>query len=170
MLFDTVIVICRAWRCFTQLFCSHDLSQSLSSRAWLSSRALVSQCHFRLVEVASKAANTLWKTSRYSFGYNNCCPLRDTPGLAIHFILGSTLKRRTLCQRHCATQTLSAAPRCSWKTYHYYSLAKGRPYPALEKLPYSLKVLLENLLRNEDGGSVTKADIEALATAMTGQK
>jgi len=30
-------------------------------------------------------------------------------------------------------------------------------------LPYSLKVLLENLLRNEDGRSVTKDDIEALA-------
>ncbi len=32
------------------------------------------------------------------------------------------------------------------------------------RLPYSLKVLLENLLRTEDGASVTAADIEALAT------
>jgi aconitate hydratase len=31
------------------------------------------------------------------------------------------------------------------------------------KLPYSLKVLLENLLRNEDGANITKADIAALA-------
>jgi aconitate hydratase len=31
------------------------------------------------------------------------------------------------------------------------------------RLPYSLKVLLENLLRNEDGVSVTAADIEAMA-------
>jgi aconitate hydratase len=30
-------------------------------------------------------------------------------------------------------------------------------------LPYSIRVLLENLLRNEDGRSVTKADIEAVA-------
>jgi aconitate hydratase len=30
-------------------------------------------------------------------------------------------------------------------------------------LPFSLKVLLENLLRNEDGRSVTKEDVEALA-------
>ena len=30
-------------------------------------------------------------------------------------------------------------------------------------LPYSLKVLLENMLRNEDGGNVTAADIDALA-------
>ena len=38
--------------------------------------------------------------------------------------------------------------------------------PALEKdisrLPYSLKVLLENLLRFEDGKTVTRDDIEAL--------
>jgi aconitate hydratase len=30
-------------------------------------------------------------------------------------------------------------------------------------LPYSIRVLLENLLRNEDGKTVTKADIEAVA-------
>jgi aconitate hydratase len=32
------------------------------------------------------------------------------------------------------------------------------------RLPYSLKILLENLLRNEDGESVRREDIEALAT------
>ena len=32
-----------------------------------------------------------------------------------------------------------------------------------ERLPYSLKILLENLLRNEDGVSVTADDIETLA-------
>jgi aconitate hydratase len=34
----------------------------------------------------------------------------------------------------------------------------------LKRLPYSLKILLENLLRREDGVSVTSRDIEALAT------
>src|SRR3954451_12575972 len=34
----------------------------------------------------------------------------------------------------------------------------------VERLPYSLKVLLENLLRNEDGKAVTGEDIEALAS------
>jgi len=33
---------------------------------------------------------------------------------------------------------------------------------AVQRLPYSLKVLLENLLRFEDGKTVTRADIEAL--------
>ena len=33
----------------------------------------------------------------------------------------------------------------------------------VSRLPYSLKVLLENLLRNEDGRNVTKAHVEALA-------
>ncbi len=34
--------------------------------------------------------------------------------------------------------------------------------PGYEKLPFSLKVLLENLLRTEDGANVTKAQIQAL--------
>jgi len=34
----------------------------------------------------------------------------------------------------------------------------------LSRLPYSLKVLLENLLRHEDGENVTRSDIEALAS------
>jgi len=51
------------------------------------------------------------------------------------------------------------------KNYSYYSLAKlAETYPALARLPFSLKVLLENLLRSQDGSSVTAADIEALAT------
>jgi aconitate hydratase len=33
----------------------------------------------------------------------------------------------------------------------------------LDRLPFSLKILLENLLRHEDGESITRGDIEALA-------
>ena len=33
-----------------------------------------------------------------------------------------------------------------------------------ERLPFSLKILLENLLRNEDDAFVKRADIEAMAT------
>ena len=39
--------------------------------------------------------------------------------------------------------------------------AKG--YPGVGRLPYALKILLENMLRREDGEAVTAADIEALA-------
>ncbi|ESQ78560.1 aconitate hydratase AcnA [Asticcacaulis sp. YBE204] len=51
------------------------------------------------------------------------------------------------------------------KTYTYYNLkaAEANGLPNISRLPASLKVLLENLLRNEDGVSVTKADIQALA-------
>ncbi|MBS9532266.1 aconitate hydratase AcnA [Mycobacterium sp. M1] len=44
--------------------------------------------------------------------------------------------------------------------YQIYRLAA---VPGTEKLPYSLKVLAENLLRNEDGANITKAHIEAIA-------
>jgi len=51
------------------------------------------------------------------------------------------------------------------KTYHYMDLkeAEANGLAGVSKLPRSLKVLLENLLRNEDGTSVTKTDIEAFA-------
>ncbi|MDQ6933045.1 MAG: aconitate hydratase AcnA [Candidatus Eremiobacteraeota bacterium] len=46
--------------------------------------------------------------------------------------------------------------------FRLYALERAR-LAKLEKLPYSLKILLENLLRFEDGRTVRKADIEALA-------
>jgi aconitate hydratase len=46
----------------------------------------------------------------------------------------------------------------------YYSLQSESLKPfGVERLPYSIKVLLENLLRQEDGVKVTAEDIEALA-------
>jgi aconitate hydratase len=51
------------------------------------------------------------------------------------------------------------------KTYAYYSLeaAAQNGLGDISRLPVSLKVLLENLLRFEDGKTVTKADIQAFA-------
>ena len=50
------------------------------------------------------------------------------------------------------------------QTYTYYSLPElAKTYPSIQKLPYSLKVLLENLLRNHDGDTVTDDDIIAVA-------
>jgi aconitate hydratase len=45
--------------------------------------------------------------------------------------------------------------------YQVFRIDKVAGY---DKLPYSLKVLLENLLRTEDGANVTKAQIEALGS------
>ena len=51
------------------------------------------------------------------------------------------------------------------KTYFYYSLpaAEEAGLAGLARLPASMKVLLENLLRNEDGATVGADDIKALA-------
>ncbi len=43
-----------------------------------------------------------------------------------------------------------------------YEIFRLDAVPGSEKLPYSLKVLLENLLRTEDGANITKEDIEFL--------
>ena len=49
------------------------------------------------------------------------------------------------------------------KTYHYYSLPlAAKSLGDITRLPKSLKVLLENLLRWQDGNSVTEEDIHAL--------
>ena len=49
-------------------------------------------------------------------------------------------------------------------TYDYYRLdAVTGDGLDVSTLPFSLKVLLESLLRTEDGADITKADIEALA-------
>ena len=47
--------------------------------------------------------------------------------------------------------------------YQYASLAKLGQRFNLARLPYSMKILLENLLRHEDGRDVTTAEIEAVA-------
>ena len=50
-------------------------------------------------------------------------------------------------------------------TYTYYDLkeAEKNGLAGISKLPRSLKVLLENLLRHEDGNTVKKEDIQAIA-------
>ena len=76
-----------------------------------------------------------------------------------------------------ASSTSLAAPACldSFKCrktltvgdarYVYFSLpeAEKNGLAGISRLPYAMKVLLENLLRNEDGRSVTKADIVAVS-------
>lgn len=56
--------------------------------------------------------------------------------------------------------------------YDYYSLpvAEQAGLKGLSKLPFSLKILLENLLRHEDGLTVTPDDIKALTLWLADKK
>lgn len=51
---------------------------------------------------------------------------------------------------------------CNGKEYNIHSLVKLDKKYDVSRLPFSLKILLENLLRHENGIDVTKDDIEAL--------
>jgi aconitate hydratase len=59
-----------------------------------------------------------------------------------------------------AKATLSVGDR----TYEIYRLDALQSRFDVARLPFSLKILLENLLRNEDGDAIRAQDIEALAT------
>ena len=50
------------------------------------------------------------------------------------------------------------------RTYEIHRLDALEPKFDIARLPYSIKVLLENVLRLEDGVSVTTADVEAIAS------
>ena len=50
------------------------------------------------------------------------------------------------------------------RTYSIYRLDALQSRFDVARLPFSLKILLENLLRNEDGETIRAQDIEALAT------
>ena len=58
------------------------------------------------------------------------------------------------------------------KAYDYFSLPKAEAagLEGVSQLPFSLKVLLENLLRYEDGRSVTDADVKALVAWVKDRK
>ena len=48
---------------------------------------------------------------------------------------------------------------CSGKNYTIFDISKIK---GVEELPYSIKILLENLVRNEDDLTVSKDDISAV--------
>ncbi|WP_258806604.1 aconitate hydratase AcnA [Pseudidiomarina sp. CB1] len=74
---------------------------------------------------------------------------------------------------HDSLKTLSTLE-VNGKTYHYHSLPKAAEKLAaigdVDKLPTSMKVLLENMLRNEDGDTVKESDIEAIAQWLSERK
>jgi aconitate hydratase len=50
------------------------------------------------------------------------------------------------------------------RSYEIFRLDALQQKYDIARLPFSLKILLENLLRNEDGESIRAQDIEALAS------
>lgn len=74
---------------------------------------------------------------------------------------------------HDSLKTLSTLE-VNGKTFHYHSLPKAAEKLAaigdVDKLPTSMKVLLENMLRNEDGDTVKESDIEAIAQWLSERK
>ena len=57
------------------------------------------------------------------------------------------------------------------KSYTHYSLAAAaEKLGDLSRLPVSLKVLLENLLRHEDGRTVTTDDVKAMAAWLAARR
>ncbi|MYD88513.1 MAG: hypothetical protein F4Y14_21570, partial [Acidobacteria bacterium] len=59
-------------------------------------------------------------------------------------------------------QSLPAGDGTTVDVYNLRAL-EASGYPGVGRLPYSLKILLENMLRREDGRAVKADDIEALA-------
>ncbi len=94
-------------------------------------------------------------------------PLRVIPhaeaSVPRHHLMGSHVAK-SLDSFNCR-RTL----RVSGTEYVYYSLieAEKNGLTGASQLPYSMKVLLENLLRNEDGRTVTKEAIQAVAGWLT---
>ncbi len=59
----------------------------------------------------------------------------------------------------------AAKLRAGGAEYEYFRLAslEERGTASVSRLPFSTKILLENLLRNEDGQRVSAADVEYVA-------
>ncbi len=62
-----------------------------------------------------------------------------------------------------AKATLVVAGEAGEESYEYFKISGVEGLENAAKLPYSLKVLLENLLRTEDGANITAEHIRALA-------
>jgi aconitate hydratase len=65
-----------------------------------------------------------------------------------------------------AAETLRSGS-TGYRIFRLDALGK-RGFTQVARLPFSIKVLLENLLRHEDGERVTAADVEAVATGNAG--
>src|SRR6185503_5414761 len=70
--------------------------------------------------------------------------------------------RRMAAQNSFATRTPITVGDTRYQIFSLPALERAG-FAGVSKLPYSLRILLENLLRHEDGRGVDRDDIEALA-------
>ena len=69
---------------------------------------------------------------------------------------------------HNAFDTLKTFQPSAGKTGQYYSLpALAKTFPNVKRLPFSLRVVLESVLRNVDGKKVTEEHVKQLANWKT---
>ena len=71
---------------------------------------------------------------------------------------------KVVCPASIASRPARHFPSAPTRVSFYSLPALAQRFPGVATLPYSLKILLENLLRREDDGFVKQADIEALAS------
>jgi aconitate hydratase len=64
---------------------------------------------------------------------------------------------------HNSFDTLSEL-KLNGESYHYHSIQRLSDWFDISTLPFAQKILLENLLRHEDGEDICKSDIELVAT------
>ena len=80
--------------------------------------------------------------------------------------------RESAIMESMATNSFGAAGRlrAGGSEYSYFRLAalESKGIGKMSRLPFSTRILLENLLRNEDGRTVTAADIEYVARGASG--
>ncbi len=83
-----------------------------------------------------------------------------------------TTKKPTQTPKHPNSFKALKTLKVGSKSYAYFSLkaAEKNGLEGISKLPYAMKVLLENLLRFEDGRTVTADDILAVKSWMTRRK
>ena len=76
----------------------------------------------------------------------------------------TTAKAKPSQSKHAFAKTLQKFVTASGKEGQFYSLpALSKTYPNIKRLPVSLRIVLESVLRNCDGKKVTKEHVEQLA-------
>ena len=107
-------------------------------------------------------SRTIGNVFAYLFCYDFCWDLSVFCGLAKEISLTSAAS--TSLDSFRCRRTLKVGKRA----YDYFDLkeAEAAGLKGISRLPFSLKVLLENLLRHEDGRSVTADDIRAVAVGL----